>query len=73
MSWHELARVGVEWTGYLWISSFEGPRLRFSPYDNGFDELVMTINHHLPTDLPPASPELDGEPLLAEAQVRGRA
>ena len=72
MSWHELARVGAEWTGYLWISSFEGPRLRFSPYDNGFDELVMTINHHLPTDLPPALPELDGEPLLAEAQVRGR-
>jgi len=73
MSWHELARVGVEWTGYLWISSFEGPRLRFSPHDNGFDELVVTINHHLPTDLPPASPELDGEPLLAEARARGRS
>ncbi|KRE16169.1 hypothetical protein ASE66_10460 [Bosea sp. Root483D1] len=72
MSWHELARIGVEWTGYLWISSFEGPRLRFSTYDNGFDELVLTIQHHLPTDLPPASPELSAEPLLAEARVRGR-
>jgi hypothetical protein len=73
MSWHELARIGVEWTGYLWISSFEGPRLRFSTYDNGFDELALTVHHHLPTDLPPASPELGGEPMLAEARVRGRA
>lgn len=73
ISWHELARIGAEWTGYLWISSFAGPRLRFSPYDNGFDELALTIRHHLPTDLPPASPELGGEPLLAEARARGRA
>ncbi|MCV9935697.1 hypothetical protein OIU35_04920 [Boseaceae bacterium BT-24-1] len=73
LSWHELARIGVEWTGYLWISSFEGPRLRFSTYDNGFDELGETIRDHLPTDLPPASPELDGEAMLAEARVRGRS
>lgn len=73
MSWYELSRIGVEWTGYLWISAFDGPRLRFSPYDNGFDELVLTIRRHLPTDLPPASPELSAEPLLAEARVRGRA
>jgi hypothetical protein len=72
MSWHELSRIGVEWTGYLWISSFEGPRLRVSTYDNGFDELALMIQHHLPTDLPPASPELSAEPLLAEARVRGR-
>lgn len=73
MSWHELARIGVEWNGYLWISSFEGPRLRVSTYDNGFDELALAIQHHLPTDLPPASPELSAEPVLAEARVRGRA
>lgn len=73
MSWFELARIGVEWTGYLWISSFEGPRLRFSTYDNGFDELALTIQRHLPTDLPPASPELAAEPMLAKARVRGRA
>lgn len=73
LSWHELARIGVEWTGYLWISSFEGPRLRFSTYDNGFDELALTVQGHLPTGLPPASPELGGEPMLAETRVRGRA
>ncbi|RXT48076.1 hypothetical protein B6S44_23660 [Bosea sp. Tri-44] len=73
MGWHELARIGVEWTGYLWIASFEGPRLRFSPYDNGFDELATTIHWHLPTDLPPASPELGGEPMLVPARMRGRA
>ncbi|WID97931.1 hypothetical protein QO058_06685 [Bosea vestrisii] len=73
LSWHELARFGEEVTGYLWIASFAGPRLRFSTYDNGFDELILTIHQHLPTDLPPASPELGGEPMLAEARVRGRA
>ena len=73
LSWHALARIGVEWTGYLWISSFEGPRLRVSTYDNGFDELALTIQRHLPTDLPPASPELSAEPLPARARVRGRA
>ena len=73
LSWNELARIGVDWTTYLWISSFEGPRLRVSTYDNGFDELGEMIRDHLPTDLPPASPELDGEPMLAEARARGRA
>lgn len=73
MNWHELAWTGMEWTGYLWISSFEGPRLRISTYDNGFDELALTIQHHLPPDLPPAASELPAEPLLAEARVRGRA
>jgi hypothetical protein len=72
MTWYELARIGEEWTGYLWISSFEGPRLRFSPYDNGFDEHALTIHEHLPSDLPPASPELAREPMLAEARARGR-
>lgn len=72
LSWYELARIGAEWTGYLWISSFEGPRLRVSPYDNGFDELVATIHRHLPTDLPPASLELAGEPMLAQVRARGR-
>ncbi|CAD5246963.1 conserved membrane hypothetical protein [Bosea sp. 62] len=72
LSWFELARIGGEWTGYLWISSFEGPRLRFSTYDNGFDELALTIQRHLPTDLPPASPELAAEPMLAQARLRGR-
>lgn len=71
MSWYELSRIGVEWTGYLWISSFEGPRLRFSTYDNGFDELALTIQRHLPTELPPASPELAAAPMLAQARIRG--
>jgi hypothetical protein len=73
LGWYELARIGVDWTSYLWISSFDGPRLRISTYDNGFDELAVTIRDHLPTDLPPASPELAGEPMLAEVRVRGRA
>lgn len=73
MTWYELARIGEDWTGYLWIASFEGPRLRFSPYDNGFDELALTIHEHLPTDLPPASPELAREPMLAAARARSRS
>ncbi|HEV7326346.1 MAG TPA: hypothetical protein VGN91_14880 [Bosea sp. (in: a-proteobacteria)] len=73
LSWNELTRIGVDWTTYLWISSFDGPRLRISTYDNGFDELALTIQDHLPNDLPPASPELGGEPMLAEARARGRA
>ncbi|CAN7413311.1 hypothetical protein LJR090_003289 [Bosea sp. LjRoot90] len=72
LGWYELARIGVDWTSYLWISSFEGPRLRISTYDNGFDELAATIHQHLPTDLPPASPELGAAPMLAEARARGR-
>ncbi|MGE7469692.1 hypothetical protein ACQKLX_09630 [Bosea sp. NPDC003192] len=73
LGWNELARIGVDWSSYLWISSFDGPRLRISSYDNGFDELGQMIRDHLPTDLPPASPELGAEPMLAEARARGRA
>lgn len=73
LGWYELARIGVDWSSYLWISSFDGPRLRISTYDNGFDELALMVRDHLPTDLPPPSPEPDGEPMLAQARARGRA
>ena len=54
ISWNELSRWGVEWTGYLWIASFEGPPIRFSTYDNGFDQLMAKVLRHLPDDSPPA-------------------
>lgn len=72
LGWYELARIGVDWSSYLWISSFDGPRLRISTYDNGFDELALMIRDHLPTDLPPASPELSHEPMLAQVRAHGR-
>lgn len=54
LSWCELSQFGVEPTGYCWISGFAGPRIRFSPYDNGFDQLVAKVRRHLPDDMPPA-------------------
>jgi len=54
MGWHELARAGAERSGYLWIASFHGPKIRFSPYSNGAGELIAKVGQHLPTDLPPA-------------------
>lgn len=63
LSWNELSRLGVELTGYYWISGFAGPRIRFSPYDNGFDQLMAKVSRHLPDDGPPA--EMVHEPGLA--------
>lgn len=54
MSWHELARFGQEPSEYLWISSFDGPRIRFSPYDSGVGDLIRKILEHLPPDTPAA-------------------
>jgi hypothetical protein len=54
MSWHELARFGKEPSGYLWIASYHGPKIRFSPYANGVGELIAKVLRHLPTNLPPA-------------------
>jgi len=54
MSWHELARFGEEPSGYLWVASYHGPKIRFSPYSNGVGELIAKAVRHLPTDLPPA-------------------
>lgn len=55
MSWHELAAFGFEpASGYWWVRGFERPRIRFSPYCNGFHELCAKIVEHMPTNLPPA-------------------
>jgi hypothetical protein len=54
MCWHELERFGEEPSGYLWIASYQGPKIRFSPYTNGVGELIAKAVRHLPTDLPPA-------------------
>lgn len=72
MGWSELARTGVEWSGYIWISSFEGPRLRFSPYDNGFEQLMRKVRQHLPRNGPPAVPELMEVPALVMARAHNR-
>jgi hypothetical protein len=70
LSWNELSRFGVEWTGYVWIASFDGPKIRFSPYDNGFDQLVAKVRRHLPGDSPPAETVPKTE--LALALVKSR-
>lgn len=70
LSWNELSHLGVELTGYYWISGVGGPRIRFSPYDNGFDQLMAKVARHLPDDAPPAEmvPQLE----LALAQIAPR-
>jgi hypothetical protein len=68
--WNELSRFGVEPTGYYWISGFAQPRIRFSPYDNGFDQLMAKVARHLPDNSPPAEtvPKLE----FALARIRSR-
>lgn len=58
MTWHQLASLGSEPGGYWWISAYDGPRIRFSPYCNGFRDLLAKITEHLPPDLPPAEAEM---------------
>jgi hypothetical protein len=70
MSWNELSRCGVEWTGYLWIASFDGPPIRFSTYDNGFDQLMAKVESHLPDDSPPAETVPKQKLVLALARSR---
>ncbi|RYE35045.1 MAG: hypothetical protein EOP23_02485 [Hyphomicrobiales bacterium] len=70
MAWNELSRAGVEWTGYHWISSFDGPPIRFSSYDNGFDQLMAKIARHLPDGSPPAETVPKAAPVLALAKSR---
>lgn len=74
IGWFELARAGAELSGYIWISTFDGPRLRISPYDNGFDQLMYKIQRHLPRNGPPEEEELAELPVpaFAEAAARGR-
>ena len=72
MAWPELARTGVAWTGSHWISSFDGPRMHFSPYDNGFEQLQAKIAHHLPRDRPPAEPVVAAEMTVQFAPVSVR-
>jgi hypothetical protein len=55
MCWHELAQFGKEPRGYLWIASYDGPKIRFSPYSHGVGELIAKVIRHLPTDLPPVN------------------
>lgn len=65
--WHELARFGREPRGYLWIASFDGSRIRFSPYANGVGELIAKVVRHLPTDLPPAEDAIADESITRAA------
>ena len=68
MTWPQLAAFSIEMSGYWWIRSYHGPKIRFSPYSNGFDQLVRKIADNLPTDLPPAEAELIGQ--VARVQSR---
>jgi hypothetical protein len=55
MNWNELSDIGIEGaSGYWWISRFAGPRIRFSPYYGGFEQLMQKIVSHMPKDPPPA-------------------
>lgn len=54
MSWYELAHFGQTNSGDYWISSYDGPRIRFSPYQSGVADLIMKILEHLPPDTPAA-------------------
>jgi hypothetical protein len=55
MSWPQLAALGYEPWGYWWISAYDGPRIRFSPYSNGFAELIAKVRRELPPSLPPGA------------------
>jgi hypothetical protein len=56
ITWHQLAAAGFEaYSGYWWVSAFDGPRIRFSPYYNGFVELMRKVLDTLPTDHPPTA------------------
>ena len=68
MTWPQLAAFSIEMSGYWWIRFYHGPKIRFSPYSNGFDQLVRKIADNLPTDLPPAEAELIGQ--VARVQSR---
>jgi len=68
MTWPQLAAFSIEMSGYWWIRSYHGPKIRFSPYSNGFDQLVRKIADNLPTDPPPAEAELIGQ--VARVQSR---
>jgi hypothetical protein len=63
MSWHQLAATGREYE-YWWVSAFEGPRIRFSPYYNGASELLAEIRRHLPPDGPPTANVTVTRPVL---------
>ena len=69
MAWNELSRFGVDWTGMHWISSFDGPRLRFSPYDNGFKQLQAKIFDHIRRNGPPPDPVVTTPLALALAEA----
>lgn len=73
ITWHQLARGGIEpSTGYWWVSSFDGPRIRFSPYYNGFVDLLRTIRERMPRDQPPTANVTSLETVIARAAVPAR-
>ncbi len=53
IAWSELAAFGYEPSGYHWVRSYAGPKIRFTSYCHGFEELMAMIRHHLPDDGPP--------------------
>lgn len=54
LAWAELARYGQLPSGDVWVAARAGKRLWFSPYCNGFDQLLDKMIEHLPDeDLPP--------------------
>jgi hypothetical protein len=67
ITWHQLAMLGSEGSGYWWIKAYNGPKLRFSPYNNGFRELLAKILENLPTNLPPVEAEMERTAVVVRA------
>lgn len=52
LRWDDLARLGDEITGYIWVEGREGPRIRFSSTHKGIRDLIAKVLEHLPEDMP---------------------
>jgi hypothetical protein len=59
MAWTELAHRGFEATGYRWISSQDGTRIRYQDSCNGVDELEAMIRMHWQGGAPPPLTQLE--------------
>jgi len=59
MAWTELAHRGFETSGYRWISSQDGTRIRYQDSCNGVDELEAMIRKHWQGGGPPPLTQLE--------------